>query len=192
MPCHPSCAIQADISCSTTPKVLLTFLPTDTVAFGVSDKPPPPPPFIRLIPDTVPVGRSDIAYGALWGADPQPDRSHVLLAACLQSDTRFKPLGEQLSKHLVSPARPSLLHQQLVQQLLRIMPAAAGPCSWLQLRVMYNSHVCAVLVCLAGLSRVVVGAQLSHEEMPQVDHSNCCEAWLVPSSCPTCFSSIEP
>ena len=45
--------------------------------------------------------RSDIPYGALWGADPVLDRSHVLLAVFLQPTTRFKPFAEQLSKHLV-------------------------------------------------------------------------------------------
>lgn len=29
-----------------------------------------------------------------------------MLVACLQPDTRFKPLGEQLSKHLVSSHAP--------------------------------------------------------------------------------------
>ncbi|KAL3134934.1 hypothetical protein ABBQ32_007896 [Trebouxia sp. C0010 RCD-2024] len=46
------------------------------------------------------VGRSDIPYAALWGADPSPDRSHVMVAAGLQPATRFKPFAEQLSKHL--------------------------------------------------------------------------------------------
>lgn len=46
--------------------------------------------------------RSDIPYAALWGEDPIPDRSHVLLATWLKPDTRFKPLGEQLSTKLVS------------------------------------------------------------------------------------------
>lgn len=71
------------------------------------------------MPDMFPVDRSDIAYGALWGADPQPDRSHVLLAACLHSDTRFKPLGEQLSKQLVSSPLPAFLQQQLARQLVQ-------------------------------------------------------------------------
>lgn len=50
--------------------------------------------------------RSDIPYAALWGADPSPDRSHVMVAAGLQPATRFKPFAEQLSKHLVSIVLP--------------------------------------------------------------------------------------
>lgn len=46
--------------------------------------------------------RSDIPYAALWGDDPIPERSHVLLATWLKPDTRFKALGEQLSTQLVS------------------------------------------------------------------------------------------
>ena len=45
--------------------------------------------------------RSDIPYAALWGEDPIPKRSHVLLATWLQPDTRCRPLAEQLSTLLV-------------------------------------------------------------------------------------------
>lgn len=62
------------------------------------------------------IGRSDIPYGALWGEDPQPDRSHVMLAAGLQPDTRFKPLGEQLAKHLGVRVRVTPLWQLTTSQ----------------------------------------------------------------------------
>ena len=45
--------------------------------------------------------RSDIPYAALWGDDPIPDRSHVLLATWLKPETRFKSFAEQLSTQLV-------------------------------------------------------------------------------------------